>query len=137
MRRRKAQSASPQPNRRWQRYRLHTLLVVVIGAALAIGIAKWQFRAARPTYRSLPEVLAQGNCGDFDLVQGPDRPGPYEDMGAVPARKGEPIFGSFSANGKTRKVHVPGVPGEEFRVVGLLPQSGGEPTYIVLKRHTK
>ena len=43
MRRRKAQSASPQPNRRWQRYRLHMLLVVVIGAALAIGIAKWQF----------------------------------------------------------------------------------------------
>ncbi len=43
------------------------------------------------------------------------------------------MSGAFFANGKTRRFHIPGVPGQAFRVVGLDPQDGGEPTYIVLK----
>ena len=101
-----------------------------------MGVAEWHFHEPHSAYRTLPEVLASGKYGGFDLVQGPDRPGPYEDMGATCAGKGESLSGSFWANGKTRKFHVPGLPGEEFRVVGLVPQAGGEPTYIVLKRHT-
>jgi hypothetical protein len=100
-----------------------------------MGVASWHFHQSRPAYRTLPEVLASGDCGGFDLVQGPDRPGPYQEMGAARAGKGEPLSGSFWANGKTRRYHVPGVRGEEFRVVGLIPKDGGEPTYIVLRRH--
>ena len=57
-------------------------------------------------------------------------------MGPVSAGKGEPVSGSFWANGKACRFHVAGVPCEEFRVVGLIPQQGGEPTYIVLRLHT-
>ena len=78
---------------------------------------------------------ASGKYDGFELVQEPDRPGPYEDMGATCSGRGEPLAGSLWANGETRKFHVPGVPGVEFRVVGLFPQDGDEPTYIVLKRH--
>ena len=88
-----------------------------------------------PTFHTLTEVLASGKYAGFDLVQEPDRPGPYQDMGDVAAGKGEPVTGSFWANGKTRKFQVSGVPGKELRVVGLIPQTGGEPTYVVLRRH--
>jgi hypothetical protein len=129
--------ATPKPRRRWYQYNLRTLLLVLIATALAMGVAnKWYFYRPRPAYHTLPEVLASGKYDDFDVVQEPDRPGPYEDMGAACAGKGEPLAGSFWANGKTRRFHVPGVPGEEFRVVGLIPKDGGEPTYIVLRRHT-
>jgi hypothetical protein len=131
----KPKTMAPKPERRWYRYRLRTLLLVLVATALAMGVAGWHFHEPRPACRTLPEVLASGKYDGFDVVQGPDRPGPYVDMGATSAGKGEPLSGSFWANGKTRKFHVPGVPGEEFRVVGLIPQDGGEPTYIVLRRH--
>jgi hypothetical protein len=123
----------PKPKPHWYNRRLRTVLLVLIAAALALGVARWQFHEPRSTFRTLPEVL--GKYGGFDLVQEPDRPGPYEDMGANFAGKGESLSGSFWANGKTRKYYIDGVPGEEFRVVGLIPRDGGEPTYIVLKRH--
>ena len=129
----KTMATKPKP--RWHRYRLRTLLVVVIAIGLAIGVARWPFHEPHPAFRTLPEVLALGKYEGFDRVQGPDRPGPYEDMGAACAGKGEPLSGSFWANGKTCRYHVPGVPGEEFCVVGLIPQDGGGPTYMVLKRH--
>ena len=99
-----------------------------------MGVAEWHFHEPHPNYRTLPEVLASGKYNGFDVVQGPDRPGPYKDMEATCAGPGEPLSGSLWANGKSRRFHVPGVPGEEFRVVGLIPQDGGEPTYVVLKQ---
>ena len=131
----KPKTMTPKPERRWYWHRLRTLLLVLVATALAMGVAKWHFHEPRPGWHTLPEVLASGKYDGFGLVQEPDRPGPYEEMGATCAGKGEPLSGSFWANGKTRRFHVPGVPGEEFRVVGLVPQDGGEPTYIVLKRH--
>jgi hypothetical protein len=130
----KRKTMAPKPERRWYQYRLRTLLLVLVATAMAMGVAKWQFHEPRSRYRALPEVLASRKYEGFDLVQEPDRPGPYEEMGANCAGQGEPISGSFWANGKNRKFHVPGVPGEEHCVVGLVPQDGGEPTYIVLKR---
>jgi hypothetical protein len=107
-----------KPERRWYQYRPRALLMMVLVAiALGTGVAKWHFHEPLPTYRTLPEVLALGKYDGFDLVQGPDRPGPYKDIGAVAAGKGEPLFESSWANGKTRKFHVPGVSGEAFRVV--------------------
>ena len=135
MRKIKAQTATLNPQRRWYQYRLRTLLLVLLGIALAMGVAKWQVQEPRPTYRTLPELLASSKYAGFDLVQGPDRAGPYEDMGATCGGAGESLAGSFWANGKTRRFHVPGEPGVEFRVVGLIPQDGGEPTYLVLRRH--
>lgn len=131
----KPKTIESKPERRWYRYRLRMLLLVLVATALAMGVAKWQFHEPRPKYRTLPEVLASGKYDGFDVVQEPDRSGPYEDMGATCAGQCEPLSGSFWANGKNRKFHVPGVPGEAFRVVGLVPQDGGEPTYIVLRRH--
>jgi hypothetical protein len=134
MRKFKSRPAALKSKPRWHQYRVRTVLLVLIAIALATGLARSHFHEPRTTYRTLPEVLASGKYAGFDLVQGPDRPGPYEDIGAAVAGKGEPLSGSFWANGKARKFHVPGVPGDEFRVVGLVPQDGGEPTYIVLKR---
>ena len=134
MRKIKPQPAALNPKPCWYQYRRRTLLFVLIAAALAMGVAEWHFHEPRSNFRTLPEVLASGKYEGFHVVQGPDRPGPYKDMGATSAGPGEPLSGSFWANGKTRRFHVPGVPGEEFRVVGLIPQDGGEPTYVVLKR---
>jgi hypothetical protein len=134
MRKIKPQPAALNPNPRWHQYRRRALLFVLIAAALAMGVAGWHFREPRPDRGTLSEVLAAGKYDGFDVVQAPDRPGPYKDIGATSARPGEPLSGSFWANGKTRRFHLPGVPGEEFRVVGLIPQDGGEPTYVVLKR---
>lgn len=135
MRKIKPQPAALNPKPRWYKHHLRTLLLVLVGTALAMGVAEWHFHEPRPKYRRLPEVLASGKYDGFDVVQTPDRPGPYEEIGATSAGKGEPLSGSFWANGKNRKFQVPGVPGEEFRVVGLVPQDGGEPTYVVLRRH--
>jgi hypothetical protein len=118
----------------WYRYRLRVLLVVLIAAALAMGVAKLHFHEPRLAYRTLPELLALGKYAGFELVQGPERPGPYVEMGAACAGKGEPLLGSFWANGKTCRYHVPGVPGEERCVIGLMPQDGSEPTYVVLRK---
>jgi hypothetical protein len=114
---------------------MRTLLLVLMATALALGVAGWPFHPPRSTCHTLSEVLALDKYHGFDLVQGPDRPGPYEDIPAAAAGMGEPLSGSIWAHGKTRRFHVAGAPGEEFRVVGLIPQDGGEPTYIVLKRH--
>ena len=91
MRKIKAQSAAPNPKPRWYRYRLRTLLLVVIAAVAAMGVARWHFPDPHPAYHTLPEVLASGKYDGFDLVQGPDRSGPYEDMGATCGGKGESL----------------------------------------------
>ena len=101
------------------------LLFALIAATLAMGVAGWRFHEPHPDCRTLSEVLASGKFDAFNVVQGPDRPGPYKEMGTTSAGPGEPLSGSFWANGKTRRFHVPGVPGEEFRVIGLIPQDGG------------
>jgi hypothetical protein len=131
----KANAIALMPERRWYQHRLRTLLLVLVATAMGMGAVNWHFHEPRPTYRTLPEVLTSGNYDGFDLVERPDRPGPYKDIGALRAGKGEPLSGSFWANGKSRKFHIPAVPDEELCVVGLVPQDGGEPTYIVLRRH--
>ncbi len=131
----KPKTKAPKPEPRWRWYRLRTLLLVLIATATALGVAAWHLHEPRRTYRTLSELLASGKYDGFDLVQGPDRPGPYEDIGVTSAGKGEPLSGSFWANGKSCRFHVPGVSGQEFRVVGLVPQDDGEPTYVILKRH--
>jgi hypothetical protein len=132
----KARPAAPKRKPRWNKFRLRTLLVVLVAIGLALAYCQWHLHGPRLNYRTLPEVLASAKCDGFDLVQEPDRPGPYIDMDPASAENGQPLSGSLWANGKNRKYSVPGVPGAEFRVVGLIPQDGGEPTYIVLKRRT-
>src|SRR5208283_4739517 len=90
-----------------------------------------------PSYGKLPELLSSGKYDGYTVAQEPDRPGPYEEMAVADARAGEPLLGSLLANGKTRRYNVPGLPGAELRVVGLIPQGGGEPTYVVLKRQIR
>ncbi len=131
-----ASTLDTEARRRWYQHGLRALLLVLIATALAMVLARWHSLGGRSTCHTLPEVLASGNYGGFDLVQGPDRPGPYESMGPVCAGKGEPVSGSFWANGKTRRFNVPGVPGKEFCVLGLIPRDGGAPTYVVLSRQT-
>jgi hypothetical protein len=135
MRKFKSQRAPSSAEPRWRQYRLRTLLLVLIATAMAIGVAAWHLHVPRPSYRTLSELLSSAKYDGFDLVQGPGRPGPYEDIGVISAGRGEPLSGSFWASGKSCRFQVPGVPGEEFRVVGLIPQDRGEPTYMVLKRH--
>jgi hypothetical protein len=135
MRRDKSRPVNVASNRPWYRRRLRTLVLVLAAAALAMGVARWNLQGSRSNYRTLSELLASGKNRGFDLVQEPDRPGPYEEMDAVPAAAGEEVTGSFWGNGKNRRFHIPGAPGVEYRVIGLLPQGGGEPTYIVLRRH--
>lgn len=126
-------AASPAKGR-W-RFGLGTVLVVLAAAAVAMGHGKWFFHEPGPTYLTLPEILALPDYAGFELVREPDRPGPYERMGTTNGPLGEPVAGSFGAKGKFSRFSLPGVPGEEYRIVGLLPQDGA-PTYIVLVRHT-
>jgi hypothetical protein len=130
----KSKTPAPQPTRRWSKYRVRTLLLVLIATAAAIGVYRWPFHGLPSRIHTLPEVLASSKCHGFELVQGPDRPGPYEDLEPNSGTSGEPLSGSVWANGKSCRYNVAGVPGEEFRAVGLIPQDGGPPTYIVLKR---
>jgi hypothetical protein len=109
------------------------LLLLVAAAVLAFGLAKWWPQETHPKFRTLTQIVAAQE--GFDVAEEPNRPGPYEELGTSRAGVGEPITGSFWANGKSCRFHVPGVAGEEFRVIGLLPQDGGGPTYVVLKLH--
>lgn len=107
------------------------MLLLLLVAILVIGMAAWPYRKPRPAYRSLSDILA--GYDDFDLVRGPDHQGPYTVLAAACAGRGEAVSGGFCDNGKTRDFRVPADPGKEFRVVGLAPEDGSGPTYIVLK----
>jgi hypothetical protein len=110
-----------------------SLFLLLSAAILAFGLTKWWPQGNQPSYRTLRQIVAVAD--GFELTESPDRPGPYQQLGTCGTGIGEPAIGSFWANGKTCRFHVPGVPGEELRVIGLLPQDGGRPTYVVLKRH--
>jgi hypothetical protein len=118
--------------RRWYQHRLRMLLFLVGAAVVFVGLVKWYPRRPSPAYRTLSEILKHYNGSE--LVQEPDRPGPYEIIAAPHSWVSGPVVGSFRANGKTRRFSVSGIPGNELCVVGLVPQAGGEPTYLVLKR---
>ena len=127
------QSAITKSELRWYQYSLRTLLLVITVSALVMGLSKWYFSEPPPIYYTLPELLALGNFQGYDLVQGPDRPGPYEYIGGHHSGNGNPASGVFRGHGKSREYHIPGVPNEELLVAGLVPKDGGEPTYMVLK----
>jgi len=109
-----------------------SLLVLLVVAVLAVGIAKWGPQGKASRYRTLAQIVA-ANEG-FVVAKEPDHPGPYEELGTNRPGIGEPAIGSFWVSGKSCRFHVPAEPGEELRVIGLLPQGGGGPTYVVLKR---
>jgi hypothetical protein len=124
-----------QPKRHWRRYSLRGLLFLIIMALVAWGLVKWPFHASPSPYHTLPEILSR--YPGWELVQGPDRPGPYETIGAPSSTSGigGGVSGSFWAHGEAaRKYNIPGIPGYELCAVGLVPQGGGGPTYVVLKR---
>ena len=108
------------------------LLPLVAAVVLALGITKWWPQEKHTKFRTQTQIVAAQE--GFDIAEEPNRPGPYEELGTCRAGVGESVIGSFWANGKICRVHVPGVAGEELRVVGLLPQDGGGPTYVVLRR---
>jgi hypothetical protein len=109
------------------------LLLLVTAAVLAFGLAKWWPQEEHPKFRTLTQIVAAQE--GFDVAEEPNRPGPYEELRTSRAGVGEPIIGSFWANNKSCRFHIPGMAEEELRVIGLLPQDGGGPMYIVLKRH--
>jgi hypothetical protein len=109
------------------------LLLLVAAAVLAFGLAKWWPQEKHPKFRTLTQIVAAQE--GFDVAEEPTPPGPYEELGTSRAEVGEPIIGSFWANGKSCRFNIPGIAGEELRVIGLLPQDGGGPTYVVLRRH--
>ena len=108
------------------------LLMLVAVAVLAFGLAKWWPQEKHPKSRTLTQIVAAHE--GFNVAERPNRPGPYEELGTCRAGVGEPVIGSFWANGKSCRFHIPGVAGEELRVVGLLREDGGGPTYVVLRR---
>ena len=110
-----------------------SLFVLLSVAILALGLAKWWPQGKHPTYRTLTEIVAVHD--GFDLAEKPDHPGPYKELGVCRAGIGEPVFGGYWADGKNCRFHIPAAPGEKLQVVGLLPQDGSGPTYVVLKRH--
>jgi hypothetical protein len=128
----KSQTAIESGQRRWYQRRLRILLFIVAMAAVFLGLVKWYPPRPSHTYRTLSEILEYYNGSE--LVQEPDRPGPYEIIAAPNSWVSGPVVGSFRANGETRRFSVSAIPGNELCVVGLVPQEGGGPTYIVLKR---
>jgi hypothetical protein len=110
-----------------------SLFLLLAAAVLAFGLTNWWPQEKHSTDRTLMEIVAAHD--GFDLSEKPDHPGPYKELGVCRAGIGEPVFGSYWAAGKNCRFHIPAVPGEELQVVGLLPQDGSGPTYVVLKRH--
>jgi hypothetical protein len=125
--------ASADPiNRRWRRFFLWALLLILIASAAGTSGALHRLPWSKPGFHTLPELLASNKFRGFELLQEPDRPGPYQEKGVTSAGKGEPVFGSFWADGKQRRFNIAAVPGAELRVVGLMPEDG-ELTYMVLR----
>jgi len=110
-----------------------SLFLLLAAAVLAFGLTEWWPQGKHPSYRTLTQIVA--TAAGFELAESPDRPGPYQQLGTCSTGIGEPAIGSFWANGKTCRFHIRAVPGEELRVICLLPQDSGGPTYVVLKRH--
>lgn len=125
-----SESAAPQRKRRWHQFSLRTLFLVATAAAATAGLAKWYYRSPPVVYRTLPEILE--DYRGWDLVQGPDQPGPYAELGASCAGRGCSVSGGFWHDGKNRTFSIPGVPGEEFRVLELASRKDG-PTFVVLR----
>ncbi len=131
--RRSRKAVDVVPGRKRRQLGLGTLLLAVTAIALALGLGKWFIPEWNSKYRTVPEILAGQAYHGYELVKGPDRPGPFEEMGADRGGMGEPVSGSFWAKGKSCRFRIPAAPGEDFCVVGLLPPDDG-PTYMVLKR---
>jgi hypothetical protein len=127
----KSQTTRRSGQRRWyQRRRM--LLCIVAVAVVCVGFVKWYSHLPSPAYRTLSEILKY--YSGSELVQEPDRPGPYEIIAAPNSWVNGPVVGSFRANGETRRFSVSAIPGYELCVVGLVSREGGGPTYVVLKR---
>jgi hypothetical protein len=129
----KAPAGLAAPGKRFQ-FGVGTLLMVLAAMAVVLGVSKWGFpsQGNRSTYHTLAELRAK--YADFDVVQVPDLPGPYEEIpGATYRGEGGDLAGSFWANGKTRKFFVAGAPGVEHRVVELISQDSRDPTFLVLQ----
>ena len=129
---RKAIATSQNTQRRFNPGR-RLLLLLAAAVVLAFGLGKWWPQEKHPKFRTLTQIVAAQE--GFDIAEEPHRRGPYEELGICRAEVGEAIIGSFWANGKNCRFDVPGTAGEELRAVGLLPQDGGGPTYVVLRRH--
>ena len=106
--------------------------MLTVAIAGVFGIGRRYFQSSSSVYHTLSEILATHS--DWDVVQEPDRPGPYQIMLPPGPWQVGPVSATFRTNGQMRRVHVPAIQGHELCVVGLLPQQGGEPTYLVLKR---
>ena len=79
--------------------------------AVVLGQGKWFFHEPGAAYRTLPEILALPDYAGFELVQGPERPGPYECIGTTRGAAGEAVAGSFGAKGKKfSRFSLPGGP---------------------------
>jgi hypothetical protein len=129
-------AANSNVRRRWFRFFLWSLLVFLWGGAFYTSGGRLHLPGMNPDYHTLSELLATQKYRGFEVVQEPDRPGPYKDIGMVNAGRGEPVIATFwSIAGKRRSFNIPAMPGEELRVVGLAPESGGEATCVVLRPH--
>jgi hypothetical protein len=84
----KPRSKPLQPKRHWRRYGLRALLLVIAVALVAWGLVKWPFNAWPSNYHTLPEILRQ--YPGWELIEGPDRPGPYETIAAPSPSSGVP-----------------------------------------------
>jgi hypothetical protein len=131
----KQKKATPASQNTHGRFNLRRrlLLLLVAAVVLVFGFTKWWPQEKHPKYRSLAQIVAahQG----FDVAEEPQRPGPYEELGTCKAGVGEAAIGSFWAKGENCRFHVPGTAGDELRAIGLLPEDGSGPTYVVLRRH--
>jgi hypothetical protein len=128
---RKASPASQGPRGKFH-FGRRLLLLLAAAAIVVFGFAKWRPHEKQSKFRTLAEIVAAQE--GFAIAEEPSRPGPYEELGACDARAGEAAIGSFWANGKNCRYHVPGTEGDALRVIGLQPEDGGGPTYVVLKR---
>ena len=72
----RSRTAMESGQRRWYQRRLRMLLCIVGVAAVFVGLVEWYPHRPSPTYRTLSEILKY--YSGSELVQEPDRPGPYE-----------------------------------------------------------
>jgi hypothetical protein len=129
----------PPPTPKPRRSRRLVLLVLLCAVA-GYGALQWRGNKAPGAagFAELPEALRAKGFVGWEVVEPPDRPGPYRVSETVPpvtAPRGKSASSSFTVAGsKPRHFNLSASPEYDQAVVALDTEGDKTPTFVVLRR---
>lgn len=116
------------------------VLLLILGAGAAY-VALQGGRGKAPGtsgFADLANALRAKRLVGWEVVEAPDRPGPYRVADVPPpafAGRGQPLVMNFRpAGGELRRFDLPASPDFEQAVVALETEGDKTPTFVVLRR---